>query len=412
MSEDQADARPGPVPARPLRVAILYEVFAEKMGYAPTCIAKELVRKGVEVHYVTAGLPPNHHLKDFDRTYTDFLQREGAPTIDGIKVHLLDYKRTYGGIWMKGVAAALRRIAPDVVQTFSHVGWAPLQAAGLRSELDFALFTANHMTASVFPLARSNPPWFHPRRIFELLQRGIPGRLISSQIVKCYGATIDCSDVARRFFGVPESKLVTVPLGVDTSIFHPSRDDGERAAAAALRERLGLTEGEIMCVYSGRFSDDKNPLLLARAIEPLRAEGEPFAGIFYGDGEQKEAIAACAGSRVHPFVPYTELGDLFRAADIAVWPTQESTSMLDAAACGTPTVVNDTLAALERVEGNGLRYRLNDLEDLKRTLRELRDPALRATLGARGAEKMRTQFSWSELTQRRLDDYLAVRNPR
>ena len=164
-----------------------------------------------------------------------------------------------------------------------------------------------------------------------------------------------------------------------------------------------------MCVYSGRFSQDKNPLLLARAIEQLRAEGEPFAGVFFGDGEQRDAIEACEGSRTHPFVPYTELGDLFRAADIAIWPTQESTSMLDAAACGTPIVVNDTLAAVERVEGNGLRYRLNDPDDLMRSLRQLHDPELRATLGRHGAGKIGSTYSWQALAQIRLEDYLAAR---
>jgi glycosyltransferase involved in cell wall biosynthesis len=385
-------------------------VLAEKMGYAPTCIAKELVRKGVEVHYVTAGLPPNHYMPDFDRTYSAFLSTDFGigrrRAIDGMTVHYLDYKRTYGGIWMKGVAAKLREIAPDIVQTFAHVGWAPLQAAWLRGELDFSLFTANHMTASVFPLARRNPPLWNPRRIFEFLQRGIPGRFISSQMTACFGATVDCSDVALRFFGVPEHKLRTLPLGVDTSIFHPPADAREQVAARALRQRLGVGNDEIMCVYSGRFSGDKNPLLLARAVAALREAGERYCAIFYGDGEQAEAIAACDGAAIHPFVPYTELGDLFRAADIAIWPTQESTSMLDAAACGTPIVVNDTLAAVERIEGNGLRYRLNDLEDLKRALLDLRSLEERQRLGRNGADKMKSRFAWDKLVQIRLDQYL------
>ena len=37
-------------------------------------------------------------------------------------------------------------------------------------------------------------------------------------------------------------------------------------------------------------------------------------------------------------VPVRKLGGFFRAADIGVWPTQESTSMLDAAACALPAL--------------------------------------------------------------------------
>ena len=57
---------------------------------------------------------------------------------------------------------------------------------------------------------------------------------------------------------------------------------------------------------------------------------------------------------VNPFIALSELPRFFRSADIGIWPTQEFMSMLDAAACGLPIVVNDTLKAVERIEGNGL----------------------------------------------------------
>src|SRR5207247_669554 len=101
-------------------------------------------------------------------------------------------------------------------------------------------------------------------------------------------------------------------------------------------------------------TEEKNPLLLARAVAELRAQGEQYRAVFFGDGVQREAIAHADGAVVRPFVHYSQLGDLYRAADIGVWPTQESTSMIDAAACGTAIIVNDTIAAVERVEGNGL----------------------------------------------------------
>ncbi len=43
--------------------------------------------------------------------------------------------------------------------------------------------------------------------------------------------------------------------------------------------------------------------------------------------------------------------------------------MLDAAACGLPLIVNDTLVAVvKQIEGNGITYRLNDVDDLIRAL--------------------------------------------
>jgi glycosyltransferase involved in cell wall biosynthesis len=80
-------------------------------------------------------------------------------------------------------------------------------------------------------------------------------------------------------------------------------------------------------------------------------------------------------------------------------------SMLVAAACGLPLIVNDTMQAVERIEGNGISHRLSDLDDLVRALRDLNDPVVRAKLGQIGAERMRERFSWSALARRRLRDY-------
>jgi glycosyltransferase involved in cell wall biosynthesis len=393
-----------------MKVVIIHEVFVEKMGYAGICIPKEMVKQGIEVHYITAGLPPYYYMSDSKKTYGDFVEdrtniQNSTKIFDGIQVHFLPHRKTVGGIKLLGLKEKIAAIRPDVVQTFNHISLYSLEAAFAKPALGYKLFTGNHTTASVYPLAQRNSHWWEPDRIKEFLLRGLPGRFISSRIELCHGATEDCSDVAVRFFGVPETKITTIPLGVDTDVFHPSADAGEIAAATALRLSLGVRDDEIMCVYTGRFSEEKNPLLLAQAVETLRRAGHPYRSVFFGEGTQHDEIAACEGATIHAFVPYTELGALYRAADIGVWPTQESTSMIDAAACGLPTIVNDTIVATERIDGNGITYRLNDKADLERALLDLRSPERRAELGAHGARKMREGYSWEALVARRLGDY-------
>src|SRR5260370_1708210 len=224
---------------------------------------------------------------------------------------------------------------------------------------------------------------------------------------KCEVISEDWADVATRFFGVPRSKIEICSLGVDTDLFHAA-SAGDAADRAARRARLGFRENEIVCIYTGRFSGEKNPLLLARAVAELRRQGEPYAGLFIGNGEQAEGIRQCEGCATHPFVKVEELGALYRAADIGVWPTQESLSMLDAAACGLPVVANDTMTAKERLDGNGVTYRLNDQADLVRALSGLHDPETRRTMGERGARKMAYALSWESISRRRIGDYEAV----
>jgi glycosyltransferase involved in cell wall biosynthesis len=292
-----------------------------------------------------------------------------------------------------------------VVQTFSHVTFAPIQIALHKQGSDHLLFTGNHMTASVFPLAQSKSKWWHRASLINLFMRKLPGVYVSRHIVKCFGATSDCSRVATEFLGVPREKIVTIPLGVDTDIFHPSESDKDKESE---RVDLGYSPDDIVCIYTGRFTKDKNPLLLAQAVDALADVDNRFKGLFFGAGEQREAIGKCRNVKIMGFVPFHNLAKYYRLADIGVWPTQESTSMIDAAACGLPIVVNDTLRATERIEGNGVTYRLNDKEDLVRALASLADSSLRRRLGQAGATKMLDKFSWQSIARVRLEEYKAA----
>ena len=398
-----------------LKIAIIHEVFVEKMGYAGICIPKELVKQGHEVHYITAGLPPYYYMDDSNATYGKFVGGNNSvnrieTTDSGIRVHYVPYKKTPIGIRLVGLTKKLHELRPDIVQTFHHIGLHSLDAALAKPKLKFKLFTGNHTTASTYPLAQRESHWWEPERIKEFLKRGVPGRFISSRTELCHGATKDCSDVAVRFFGVPEAKIKTIPLGVETDVFFPN---GKNTAGAfergteenALRQSLTVADDEIMCVYTGRFSNEKNPKLLAQAVAALRAQGHPYRSVFFGEGVQREMIEQNDGATVHEFVPYTELGKLYRSADIGVWPTQESTSMIDAAACGLPTIVNDTIVATERIEGNGLTYKLNDQADLERALLSLASQHERQQLGSHGATKMKDHYSWEALVAERVGDY-------
>lgn len=377
------------------------------MGYAENCLPKALAKLGAEVHLVVLPLAPYYYMSDFENTYGQFNKTRacGSTTeiVDGYSVHYLEPQWIFGKVRMRGLPKKLRELRPQIVQTFVVNSWIPLEAAFYRSMLNYKLFTASSYQASVFPLAQRDLPFWHPERLHAFFLRAIPGRLISLVSEACYGATEDCSEVAVRFFGIQANKVKTDPLGVDTDIFYPV---SEPLGRAKIRSEFGFTPNEIVCVYSGRFSEGKNPLILAKAIETLRAEGMPYRALFIGNGVQQSAIDACPGSVTHPFVEFRELGSIYRACDIAVWPTQESTSMLDAAACGLPLVVNNTIQAIERIDGNGATYRLNDVDDLARVLLGMLELEVRASLGRAGAKKMASQFSWNLIAERRLQAYL------
>jgi glycosyltransferase involved in cell wall biosynthesis len=391
-----------------MRVVLLSESFSKGMGYLENLLPKYFARLGTETHVVATDLPCFYRQRAGIDAYHGFHEslRAGTTEVrDGYTLHIVGHRKILGHMRMRGLRQKLKAIRPDIVQTSTPIGWIALDAAMFKGSLGYKLFTGCHYHASVFPLATESSSFWSPERLHCLALRTLPGWLISLETERCHAITEDCADVAARFFGVPRHKLALCPLGVDTELFHPSNSQREWQERAATRSRLGFNENETVCIYTGRFTADKNPLLLARAVADLRGRGEPYRGLFVGNGQQAGEIQKCDGCLLHPFVPVHELGPLYRAADIGVWPAQESLSMLDAAACGLPIIANDTMSAKERLEGNGKTYRLNDLADLQKALLGMKDVETRRLLGQFGAQKMAEQYSWESIAHQRLRDY-------
>lgn len=399
-----------------MKIVLLVEMFSRHMGYLENTLPKYLSRLGADVHLVTTGLQPYYYMKGSKQTYQDFIGDSEALTpgaseqLDGFTLHVLGHHKVLGYVRMLGLKKKLQDLRPDIVQTEAAIGWIPLDAALFKVELGYKLFTGSHYHASVFPLANRRHHLWDPERLRVIILRSLPGRIISQFTSKCYPTSVDCAEVAVRFFGVQQRKIDICPLGVDLDLFQPIQNEKDVRARRELRDQFGFAEHEIVCVYTGRFSQAKNPLLLAKAIDRLAMMGEPYRGLFIGNGDQGDAIRQHHNCSVHSFIDFRDLPPFFRASDVGVWPTQESMSMLDAAACGLPIVVNDTLDAKERIEGNGLSYRLNDCEDLVKVLISLRAPERRRELGQCGAEKIRREFGWDSIAKFRLSGYDAALN--
>ncbi|HEY3731938.1 MAG TPA: glycosyltransferase family 4 protein [Steroidobacteraceae bacterium] len=400
-----------------MKVVVINETFSPKMGYLGTMLPKYLARAGLDVHVIATDLAAYYNLNEFKSGVPGFLQEQTLQAgtvmqIDGYTAHILPHGRALGHVLMRGLAAKLHVLRPDVVYSVLAIGWMPLEAALVKCVSGYRLFTGSHTSALMFA-GDGTRPRGALARARDFCVRWLPGRFVSLFSERCYCPTADCGEVAWKRFGVQRSKIDIVHLGIDPEFFHPISGAAERELRAELRRRLGFHPSDIVCIYTGKMTEGKNVILLARAVEQLRSEGRPFRALFVGDGNQRAAVENQTGCVVLDFMPFSQLGDYYRASDVAVWLTNESTSMLDAAACGIPIVVSDRIYQ-DHVTGNGLAYRMNDLGSLCEQLRMLENSRLRARLGAAGARKMRDSFSWELAAQRRVRDFTAAlgRQPR
>ncbi|GIE95727.1 glycosyltransferase [Paractinoplanes rishiriensis] len=155
-----------------------------------------------------------------------------------------------------------------------------------------------------------------------------------------------------RRLGVPN--LVEVPLGVDLEAFHPSRAD------AAVRARYARPD-ELMVVFCSRLSAVKRPELAVDAVAALRTNKAPAVLVVAGDGARRAALAYRAARLPVRFAGHiadrAAVAALLASADVVVSPGPVETfglAALEALACGTPVVVNETSALPEVVGDAGV----------------------------------------------------------
>jgi glycosyltransferase involved in cell wall biosynthesis len=244
----------------------------------------------------------------------------------------------------------------------------------------------------------------------------------------------------------PRPQLPVIPLGISTADMAP-----DSAAGAALRQRLGIAAGDVVCMTLARLSINEkfDPLPVYIAMAEAQAalpKGQKLhmilCGIFAGDASRRSFVA---GARLMmPEIALHVLDGAVReervaalsGADIFLFPIdniQETFGLapVEAMAAGLPVIATDwdglrdtvTPATGILVETEALRPELMsaatmryfgmtdnyqqylsqasaltrvNVRGLARAIETLaRDPGLRARMGAAGQARARSVFDWA-----------------
>ena len=181
-------------------------------------------------------------------------------------------------------------------------------------------------------------------------------------------------DVLVESYGIDPAKVHVLGPGVDTKEFSP----GDRDTA---RQRFDLPPEAFVVSCVRRLVPRMGIDVLLEAWEAqLGADPRAYL-LISGDGPLRNELQAAIanvpwGSRVKLLgrIPDDALVDLYRAADVNVLPSRShegfGLTVLEAAACGTPSVVTNVGGLPEAVDGlgNGLVIGPGDPELLARRL--------------------------------------------
>ena len=75
---------------------------------------------------------------------------------------------------------------------------------------------------------------------------------------------------------MPRHKVDLMYLGVDTEYNYPVATEAATKERISLRDKLGFKEEDIVCICTGKFTEEKKVFLLAESVRQLNAKGAHF----------------------------------------------------------------------------------------------------------------------------------------
>ena len=197
--------------------------------------------------------------------------------------------------------------------------------------------------------------------------------------------------IAERFPHVPTA---VIPGGTDLELFRPSRRSN------ALRESLGVGEGDFLVGYCGLHGLFQGLEVVVRAAEVFRSNpGIKF--VLAGDGPTKVTLielATASGLDNLVFkapLPRDEVGGLVASFDLALVPLAAAlpgtmpSKVYETLACGVPLIVSEGCEAAALVTGLGLGRAVppSDVDALVDAIEDLLgDPEELERIGRRARE--------------------------
>ncbi|MEV0235011.1 glycosyltransferase family 4 protein [Nonomuraea sp. NPDC050786] len=302
--------------------------------------------------------------------------------------------------WRYFLRLCRRRERPDLVAVHDSTNF----LSGLLCHYVLRLPVVFHVHTTEYGVAPQRSIT-DPLNVFAALERRLAR--ISRRVVV---ATPEVGDQLRAA-GWDRTPIDVVPLGGTFEAVLPSYGrDTLRAGARALRERLGLPEGDPVLLFVGRIERQKGVYQL---LEAMRAVVEAVPGLrllIVGEGDVAgvERIVASTGLRGRVlasgrFVQGRELLEHYELADACVFPSLFEPFGLvatEAMAMGRAAVLGDGFSRLflgsDPDAPAAYFVRAGEPADIARgVIAVMTDAALRRELAERGERFVRESLSWS-----------------
>ena len=390
-----------------MKILITISYFQPKIGYAESKLAEQLSLQGHEVEVITS----DHYFPfpDFESSVSAVLvSRKIASGRNNESGYWITRQPQIAEVFARsvvgGIETIVRNFKPDVVISFGVTAPATIQAAWFKKKYGYKLIAVDSHLPSEYERGNS---FF--KQVFYFTFRLIFSNFLKTAFDKIVALQEDTKIIISQVYGIKKSVTV-IPHGSDLSEFRYDSSSRKK-----IRSSFKFGTKDLVVIYTGKVVPAKGGHILFEALNLLLRDKNKIYLIILGDGhndyKQKclNKLDSSFHKRVHwlGFQPQRELYKYYSAADVAIWPLQESLAMNDAAACRLPFIANDEIGARLRVSNNNaLLYKKGISSDLAMKIAYLySNPSKRKTMGKNGRHLIEEKLSWQKLAHEFIKEY-------
>jgi glycosyltransferase involved in cell wall biosynthesis len=321
----------------------------------------------------------------------------GGPPVealDGMEVHRVGSRMTFGLHVPFAIKSLLRGRSFDIqVEDLNKVPmYLPAWNGTQTVLLVHHLFGTTAFQEASFPMAATT--WLMEKTIPRAF-RGLPVVAVSESTAR---------DLRAR--GMTESAIEVIPNGVDLQLFRPEPDS------------VRFPEPTIL--YLGRLKRYKRIDLIIRAVAALKQDGFGVRLLVGGKGDHEGILKSLVDDleigdlvRFLGYVSEEDKIEAYQRAWVHVLTSPKEgwgISILEAAACGTPSIASDAPGLRDAVRDGttGVLVPHGDVPRLASQLRGLLSSDTRREDMGRAARELAREFSW-DASARRMEAYLEDR---
>jgi glycosyltransferase involved in cell wall biosynthesis len=293
--------------------------------------------------------------------------------------------RSPRGLWRAtvGLARCLKEQQPEVLQTFLFHANIAGRLAAKRAGIP--------VVVSGIRVAEKRGRW---RLALDRRTDHLVGRHV------CVSRSV--ADFSISESGLPESKVVVIPNGVDVERF--------ATAEPADLSQFDIPKEATTILSVGRLDEQKNPLGLLNSFASIAEEHPETHLLFVGHGPDEAALRASIAEsnlqlRVHLAGWQADVPGLMKACDLFVlaskWEGMPNV-LLEAGAAGIPSVSTRVEGAEEIITSgeSGVLVGISQQDELANSISDcLSDPQSAQLRASRLQGVIREQFTWNSVVE-------------